>query len=252
MIYHCEHCGKEFKAKPSAHRRFCSWACRDEADKELHFLGKRESNGVTKVCETCGKEFYVIKSRENTAHFCSRECASKSKIAQPNVICSYCGKAFHMKKNQMMRHKRTEGYFCSTDCHSRHMSLWFTGSRNHQFGIKGELNASFKGIERIQKNHKLRDVLVYSPEHPHARVSGRVLKHHLVVEENADLFSQECFVVINGKRYVNTKIYVVHHKDGNHSNNSLSNLEILTRSEHQKLHVRLNPHKKDKTTGRFI
>ena len=33
----------------------------------------------------------------------------------------------------------------------------------------------------------------------------------------------------------------VHHKDGNKLNNSLSNLEVMSRSEHQKHHMALHP-----------
>ena len=35
--------------------------------------------------------------------------------------------------------------------------------------------------------------------------------------------------------------YLVHHKDGNKTNNSLDNLELLERPDHQRLHVLANP-----------
>jgi hypothetical protein len=34
--------------------------------------------------------------------------------------------------------------------------------------------------------------------------------------------------------------YVVHHKDGDGKNNSLDNLELMTRLEHNRLHFKLN------------
>lgn len=40
---------------------------------------------------------------------------------------------------------------------------------------------------------------------------------------------------------------VVHHKDGNKSNNDISNLEIMTQAKHAKIH-----YKADKKTGRYI
>lgn len=42
---------------------------------------------------------------------------------------------------------------------------------------------------------------------------------------------------------------IVHHIDGNPSNNDISNLEITTNSEHRKKHVVIQPRGKD---GRFI
>jgi len=40
---------------------------------------------------------------------------------------------------------------------------------------------------------------------------------------------------------------VVHHIDGNGKNNSLSNLKIMSRKEHSKLHFNLNPIKTEST-----
>lgn len=34
---------------------------------------------ITKICENCGKEFSVIKSREFTAKYCCRKCSDESK-----------------------------------------------------------------------------------------------------------------------------------------------------------------------------
>lgn len=46
--------------------------------------------------------------------------------------------------------------------------------------------------------------------------------------------------------------YVVHHKDGNHNNNDVRNLEILTRGEHTSIHNKLDPMDRDEESGRFI
>lgn len=42
----------------------------------------RKKNRVGKVCERCSEKFEVIKYRENTARFCSRECFGKSRIGE--------------------------------------------------------------------------------------------------------------------------------------------------------------------------
>jgi len=51
-------------------------------------------------------------------------------------------------------------------------------------------------------------------------------EHVVIMEESIGrrLFSNEC----------------VHHKDGNRSNNDISNLELMTRSEHARLHAKEN------------
>ena len=42
---------------------------------------------------------------------------------------------------------------------------------------------------------------------------------------------------------------LIHHIDGNHKNNALSNLAIVTQSEHQKIHAALKPRN---AKGQFI
>lgn len=45
----------------------------------------------------------------------------------------------------------------------------------------------------------------------------------------------------------------VHHKDGNPRNNDLSNLEIVTRSEHARIHaIERNPHRMRDAQGRYV
>ena len=126
----------------------------------------------------------------------------------------------------------------------------FLGEGNHQYGLKGNLNASFKGEEILDTNHKIIDIRVYNPSHPYADKSGRVLKHRLIVEQNHELFDAKFFDIINGI-YVLKKEYSVHHKDNNHDNNDVNNLEILTRSEHTSKHNLEKTIIKDPITGRI-
>lgn len=62
----------------------------------------------------------------------------------------------------------------------------------------------------------------YNPKSPDARENGYAPVHRDVARKKIgrDLRADE----------------VVHHKDGNKSNNKKRNLEVLTRSEHYKIH----------------
>ncbi len=62
---------------------------------------------------------------------------------------------------------------------------------------------------------------VYRPDHPNARDNGFVSEH--------------IYNATNGKRVLGPD-EVVHHKDENKLNNKKSNLQIMDRSEHSKLH----------------
>ena len=128
--------------------------------------------------------------------------------------------------------------------------IWFTGSNNHQFGLKGRLNSSFKDKDLEHKNHNFIDTFVYCPTHPYADKNGRVARHRLVVELNSTLFNDECFEVVNGVKVLK-KGLVVHHKDGNHCNDEITNLEILTRGQHTSYHNKNNPMPRNNITGQF-
>lgn len=61
-----------------------------------------------------------------------------------------------------------------------------------------------------------------------------MFEHRLVAEKY--LLTDENSIVVDGKRYL-SKDYVVHHKDHNRQNNDVSNLVVLTKEDHVKLHA---------------
>ena len=142
------------------------------------------------------------------------------------------------------------GIYCSKECMNNAKVEFMKGENNHQYGLKGELNASFRGKEIKRKNHNIIDIYVYEPSHPYADANGRVVKHRLVVEQNHELFDDKYFDIINNK-YILKKIYSVHHKDHDHNNNDIENLEILTRSEHTLEHLKNKQIIRDSKTGRI-
>lgn len=58
------------------------------------------------------------------------------------------------------------------------------------------------------------------------------------------------------EKHLNRKLKfdeIVHHKDGNRSNNSIDNLEVMTRKEHSSHHAKENLHKlKRDNKGKFV
>ena len=190
---------------------------------------------VTKICENCGKEFKVIKCRENTAKYCCRKCSDESKKASNNVICSFCGKPFHLKNYQITKYNRTLGIFCSRECLNEAKKIYYVKEGNHQYGLTGNKNASFKNKDLVYKNHKINDIYVYFPNHPYCSKTGRVKLHRLLVEEHYYMFPIKYFEYNNGWWILKRNIDV-HHLDGNHDNNDISNLIPCTKSEHKHYH----------------
>ncbi len=204
---------------------------------------------IKKVCEICGADYFVPHWRAGTAKYCSVQCQRKSLICGPNATCVVCGKPFYIKPNRLKRLKHPP--CCSLKCSSLYRKVWFRGKGNHQYGLKGNKNSTFSGDVIFQKNNKLTEARKYAPYRVDANKAGRVLEHRLLVEENWKLFDERAFDIINGQ-HVLKKGYVVHHIDGDHSNNDIRNLIPLTKSEHNRLHIKLREVVRDKETGRII
>lgn len=170
----------------------------------------------------------------------------------PNVRCTQCGKWFYRKPSAITRFGNHQGHFCSRECCYENKKTYFRGENNHQFGLKGHLNASFKGEFTEKRNVRQNDIWIYVPDHPFRNKSGRVKYHRYLVETNysSGLFDPACFIMINGTWYLKPELYV-HHKDGNHDNNDIKNLQIVTKSEHRRIHNQMNPQPHDKANGRF-
>lgn len=201
---------------------------------------------IKKICLNCGKEFEVPHWRKN-AKYCSPECRQEALKGELNCTCEVCGKKFHLKPFQLNKYKH---HCCSKECLGVLKQTLYSGEGNHQYGLKGELNASFKGLEITRVNNNLVDILVYDPTHPHANSNGRVTKHRLIVEQNYKMFDYRYFEEING-RVVLKKSSQVHHIDGNHNNNDIINLIPVTIAEHRKIHNNELEIVRDSATGRI-
>ncbi len=143
------------------------------------------------------------------------------------------------------------GYFCSKDCFNEYKKVWFVGANNHQYGLKGNLNSSFKGDVIATKNNHLNEAEVYAPHRADANRNGRVVLHRLLVEENWENFRSDAFDIINSQ-HVLKKGFIVHHVDGDHNNNSLDNLMVVTKAEHRRIHNANYYMLRSKKTGRFV
>lgn len=149
---------------------------------------------------------------------------------KPNCVCTVCGKAMYIRPNRLKKCKH--GVTCSLKCSNINRSKWFSGENNHQYGLKGSMNASYKGYRKINSYGY---ILIHKENHPFCNCDGNVFEHRLVIEENANKLDEKFFVVIEGKKYLK-KEYEVHHKNEIKTDNRFENLEVLTKSEHRKLH----------------
>ncbi len=123
---------------------------------------------------------------------------------------------------------------CRNELDSKRM----VGNGNHQYGLKGKKNGSWKSDKRKTSNGYIK---IRKPYHPFKDCDGFVLEHRLIAEKY--LLNKDNSIMLDGKYYLK-KPLVVHHKDENKQNNAPENLMILTRGKHRSLHAQMNKNKK--------
>ena len=147
--------------------------------------------------------------------------------AVPSGVRKYCAKHGIPLRNVKDVFAKVEARFrrvCDETCTARDLAA--------QFGVS-EVSirrwAKHIGVELLDAYH-CGHILTHNgykrvpaPSHPLADSKGYVLEHRLVVEAHLGryLSVDEC----------------VHHKDGDKLNNEISNLEVMTLSEHAALHA---------------
>jgi predicted RNA-binding Zn-ribbon protein involved in translation (DUF1610 family) len=154
---------------------------------------------------------YLFDSIEHSTHTKIRngkEILTKSKKVLHHFKCNNCGKEFTRSKNGKMR--ETDTHFCS-DC--PHYSL---------AASKSSLSKHKKYVQKGYKTDRGYKEIYVGEKYPYRE--SKWIREHIVVMENHI-----------GKRI--PKGMVVHHIDGNKSNNNLENLLLCTVKEHNKCHA---------------
>lgn len=200
-----------------------------------YVINKLQPYYTKAICDYCGKEFDCqrFRTEDGREHlFCSKKCEGAFRKSQTelNCICEVCGKQYHASKSHIEKYGSK---YCSKECHNKAKENYMKGERNHQYGLKGDKNTSWKSDERISYyGYKLIRIL----NHPFRNCDDFVFEHRLVAERY--LLNDDNSVMVNGNRYLSPD-FVAHHIDFNRLNNVVENLTVMLKSEHSSLHKKL-------------
>lgn len=158
------------------------------------------------TCQECGKAFslYPSQVKRGKGKYCSRKCHSDA--GRVERICETCGIGFTARASVV---KKGWDRYCSAKCYGI-----------AQRSQTGEASRTWRGGRIITIGGY---VAVKAPWRTSAKRDGYILEHRMVLEDaiGRPLRSDE----------------VVHHINGDKRDNRLSNLTILTNSEHAALHA---------------
>lgn len=154
------------------------------------------------------------------------EVAEGFKNTSYNCECVVCGKKLHRKPSYI---NKTKNITCSYECCYKLKKQTMAGKNNHQYGLVGELNSSYKNGEFISN---LGYKKIYAPKHPLSK-NNYILEHRLVSESY--LLDSINSVEYNNLRCLSPE-FVVHHLDFDRLNNDINNLAIMKKNDHIKFH----------------
>lgn len=130
------------------------------------------------------------------------------------VICKTCKKEFLKYPNDI---KKTKHNFCSRQC------FYKSPERSPNLGKKGKYSSGWKGGCLYERGYKM----VIAQNHPKAVSKGGGLKyireHRLIMENHIG-------------RYLEDN-EVVHHINGDISDNRIENLSLMEHGDHSRLHI---------------
>lgn len=193
---HCTICNELFTPK-SARQKYCSDLCK---------FGES-------YCQTCGVRF--IRKQKTTGLFCSAKCWYVAYDKQNSKICSACGKSFSAKSGQKS---------CSYECAYKARRI---AKRNtHCAQCKKPLAENCHPKKRFCTRSCAQ---VFNRNGGRTRPDGATQSHvsgYLMIKVKGRWMLEHRFVMEQKLGRPLEKHERVHHKDGNRSNNSLSNLEL--------------------------
>ena len=174
-------------------------------------------------CTNCKKIFERdgTKPKYQTNFYCSKECQSSHRYPKNELTCPICNNIFHRKTSHIKKAKDVNNMTCSKKCCYELKKITMSGEKNHQYGLVGDLNSSWKSDTRLSHYGY---ILIRDINHPFRGEDDFLFEHRYIAEQF--LLEEKFAVIKDGKQYLSPEC-AVHHIDFNRTNNSVENLYIF-------------------------
>lgn len=208
----------KFQSKETDKCRVCICECKCGYIGEFNFhslIGLRIKDcgcsraRISKICEYCKKEFFVIKSKSATSKHCCIECKRLNSNKSTNKICENCGKIFSVPYNKMNSKK-----YCSRKC--------YNVARKNKSLVERFCLYCNKSFICNKSNKKKYCSSKCASDDRTDNVNKRYCSVRKTMMENGDI--SYCEICGYDEH---PEILGVHHKDRNTKNNNSDNLIVL-------------------------
>lgn len=138
------------------------------------------------------------------------------------ALCDWCKKKFSPTVYQRSKKRKGSSIFCSKKCTNKFNSERQKGSKNSFYGKKHTKEFIEKFRKSVTKTGKSKNANGYITINVCENYPNGILEHRKIVQDHIgrELSSNE----------------IVHHINGIRDDNRIENLQIMTPSEHTKLH----------------
>lgn len=184
-------------------------------------------------CKICKKKFNKKPGAKGI--YCSHECMNIGKITAVEIECGVCKKKFFTNRASGRKYCSRECYYemkrirgdrvVWTDEMRERVSKKMSGVNNHGYGKPSKLIGR-KRPDITGENHPNYKRGFYVNKDGYKIIGRRTRSHRSLVED------------FLGRKL--SKEEIIHHIDGDKLNNSITNLRIVSRSEHAKIHSTKN------------
>lgn len=194
---------------------------------------------MNKKCLVCGKDFHCYKSTYSKKKYCSKEC--REKVHLIFAKCIVCKKDFSIAKSKYIG-KNIKNKCCSNNCYNN-----FVKQKKEEILQKNTHVCNNCGKIFVRKVPSTNILFFCSQECSIEYMRGYLSPFYRGGSINSQGYK---IIKINGKSFYEHRIIMedyigrklddnedVHHKDGNKLNNDISNLEIINKTEHGKIHA---------------